>query len=375
MKRLFVIFAVIAGIMLLSSCEKDDDNPVLNLDEASSPALHSPDAGLDIDLEELSEEEEPETFHFQWSPADYYLEGLPDVSYRLVAYLSSHEDNFTDHIFTVTETTGTETEVTVSRLNQLLFQMEATPFQYTDVTFRVMAFLNLHSDATWLYSDPLELNIRGFEVFTETVVFGDYQGWDVDNDATVMYSPDADNQFEGYFYFEEAGDILFSVGTTGLFVYGDAAGDGTLEPIDSEGDEADYYISVDEPGVYRITMDYDELTYEVFKTDWAMIGDAADGWNDDVPMDVDEDYWESDWKVRYTITYDMVEGHFKFRANEEWDPPAGLNMGLDEDAEEEGVLMYFGFGNDIPIESDGTYHITLDLTGPVYRYEIEEADE
>ncbi len=360
MKKIAFLFSLIAVIALITACEKDEDNPVLDVGQANPPALVSPEAGQTYDLEEFEDD-----IVFEWTPADYKMDNLPNVRYRLIGYYEKEVDDEIQEIsFVIHETTNTSATISADRINQAVFQLGATPFQFESISFRIMSFFNLASDATWLYSDPLDLNIRSFELFTFVRVGGTYNDWDYDNENTVLYSPEADNQFEGYLYFEEPNtEVLFSMGESGAFIYGDNDGDGTLN---QDGD----HIVIAEAGVYRVNLDFDAMTYEFYKTDWALIGDAAEGWNTDVPLDVDMEFWEENWKVRYVITREFVEGHFKFRANEAWDPPAGINMGIDEDAEEEGVLMYGGFGNDIPIEADGIYTVIFDLSGPVYRYEV-----
>ena len=359
MKRFAYLFSLLILLALVTSCEKDNDNTVLDVTQATAPELVSPDPGSSYDLEEFDGD-----IFFEWTEADYKMDNLPDFRYRLVAYATDQADSFKEHMFVIHETSDNTAVVSADRINQAIFQLGVMPFEFESVSFRVMSFFNLASDATWLYSKPVELEIRGFELFTFVRVGGTYNEWDYDNENTVLYSPDADNKFEGYLYFEEDNtEVLFSMGASGLFVYGDDDGNGTL---DQDGE----HIVVAEAGVYRVNLDYDAMTYEFYKTDWALIGSAAEGWGTDVPMDIDEDFWEDNWKVRYTITREFVVGHFKFRANANWDPPEGINLGIDEDAEEEGVLMYGGFGNDIPIDADGVYTVKLDLSGPVYMYEV-----
>ncbi len=365
MKKIKFLFPIIAAFLIIAAaCDKDEDKLILDMDQAVAPTLLSPEPDISLDLEQLAEA--GDSIFFEWTDADYKEESLPDLRYRLIAYITDHEDNFQEHSVVIRETSETSANIPASTINQRVFQMGVVPFEYSTISFRIKAFLNLASDATWLYSGPVDTDLRIYEIFTFAMLGGDYNDWNYEeSQGGMLHSPDVDNQFEGYLYFEEDNaEVRFSMGTTGLLIYGDDNGDGKL---DQDGEP----IVVPEEGVYRISIDYDAMTYELFKTEWALIGDAAEGWNTDVPMDVDEEHWEEHYRVRYSITHDFVEGHFKFRANEEWDPPAGLNLGVSEDDDaEEGDLQYFGFGNDIPIDSPGEYTVILDLTGPVYRYEI-----
>ena len=379
MKRLILIFIVITGLGFLTSCEKDDKGPVLNIENAVSPQLISPEAGTTFDLEEMAELED--SIVFEWTEAEYDLDNLPNIRYRIQAYVSDNpEDVVTVRTIEVGKTIDT---ISAGEVNRRLGELDIAPFSPENISFRVMAYLNTHSEDTWIYSDPVEFEVTIFEYVEFILVPGSYQDWDYENLNTALVTPEEDGGFfpdytfdegvyyEGYFYFEEANtEILFSFpGVDGVSEWGDNAGDGNLDP---EGDN----IVISDPGVYRIIVLLDDYTYVIQEADWALIGDAAEGWTTDVPMDVDVEYWEANWNLRYTVTQEMVEGAFKFRANGEWDPPAGMNLGMDEgDDAEEGDLIYGGFGNDIPITSPGTYDVVLNLYGTVYTYELSEAGD
>ncbi len=356
MKKVFFILTVIIGLGSMVSCEKDD-KVILDLEKSVAPEITAPATGGTYTLSSMED-----SIAFQWTEAQYDLENVPDLKYRLQANKSEHNWQYADSIVDLAVTEDLEAEVAISDMNQALSRMEIAPKEAEEVAFRVLAYLTLDGEGSWLPSDQIILSVTGFELFTEIIVVGSYQNWDYTNENTVLYSPDRNNIFEGYFYFEEANtEILFAVGEDGP-EWGDNDSDGTL---DEDGD----VIIVPDTGVFRVIFDLNEDTYTLYKTDWALIGDAADDWSTDVPLDLDVAHWTENWKVKYTITRDFTVGFFKFRANGAWDPPDGLNMGIDEDAEE-GVLMYFGYGNDIPIDVAGTYTVILDLSGPVYRYEI-----
>ncbi len=361
MKNTVILFAFILGVSLLNSCEKDDPEYVLDMDEAVGPQFTNPVTGGSW---ELSEEEETNVlFAFEWSPADYQLAAAPDVRYLLQADLTANNWENPETIRDVVETRANVHEITVGGMNRLLTQMGIEPFDTGEVSFRLRAFLTRASEYTWLYSTPINLSITTYEQLVDPDILfvpGSWQGWDIDNTNTVLYSPDRDDLFEGYLYFSEPDtELKFATEEGWAENWGDDDGDGTLDPDGAN-------ILVADPGVYRVNVNLNALTYTVRKTEWALIGDAADGWDTDVFLEVDEEYFAETWKTRYKITRQMVPGFFKFRANANWD----LNMGIDEDADEEGVLMYGGFGNDIPIETAGEYTIIFDLSGPLYTYEI-----
>lgn len=357
MKKAFFILAIILGFGLMYSCEKDD-KVILDLDKSVAPEITSPQTGGSYVLASLDE-----PILFQWTEAQYNIENVQQVKYRIQANKAGLNWEYTDSIVDIAVSEELEADVEITAINQALSRMEVAPKEAEDIAFRVLAYLTLDGEGSWLPSEQIELTVTGFELFTEITVAGSYQGWDHSNENTVLYSPDKNNVFEGYFFFEDANtEILFSV-NDGETIWGDTEGDGSLI---EDGD----VIIVPETGVFRVIVDLNEETYTLYKTEWALIGDAADGWDTDVPMDLDVDHWQTTWKVKYTLTRAFNEGFFKFRANGAWDPPDGLNMGIDEDADEDGVLMYFGYGNDIPIDVDGNYTVVFDLSGPVYRYEV-----
>ncbi|MFP4467927.1 MAG: SusF/SusE family outer membrane protein [Bacteroidales bacterium] len=365
MKRTAILLVFILGISFLHSCEKDEKEPVLHMDEATAPSFTNPASGSSYTL--TADEEEDVLFAFEWAATSYPLENLPDIRYLLQADKTANNWEYPDSIRDITDTRDTSYETTVSEMNQLITQMGVEPFETGEVSFRVRASLTTASEQTWLYSAPVDLEITTYEQITEPdtlFVPGSWQDWDVENSSTVLYSPDRDGLYEGYLYFEEPDtEIKFATAQGWDESWGDG-GDGTLDPDGGN-------IVVEDPGVYKVNVDMNEMTYEVYRTEWAVIGDAIEDWDTDVPLNLDTEHFNETWKVRYTLTYELSEGDFKFRANQAWDPPAGLNMGIDEDAEEEGVLMYAGFGNDIPVNNAGEYTIVFDLSGPVYRYELQ----
>ncbi len=222
-------------------------------------------------------------------------------------------------------------------------------------------------EMVWTLGEPYEASIeRTGDIDQDGAPFlnvpGSYQGWDPTNDQTVVYSSGQDDMFEGYQYFNaNETEYKYAIGSWDEY-WGDNYADGTLDAGGSN-------IVAEDAGVYKLNVDMQAMTHEFLLTEWAVIGDALSGWVTDIPMDFDMEYWEENWKVRYIITTQLNEGVFKFRANGYWDPPEGLNYGIDDEAEE-GVLIQGGFGNDIPVDSQGDYTIILDLSGPVYTYEL-----
>lgn len=181
---------------------------------------------------------------------------------------------------------------------------------------------------------------------------GNYQStaWTPSDATTVLASPNADGNFEGYLYFPAATEFKFTTGPNWDENYGDTGADGTLE---SGGDN----IKVADAGFYKLNVNINAKTFTILKTDWGLIGSATpDGWNSDQNMTYDPT--DRSWN----ITLNLIGGQeVKFRANDGWD----LNYG-DTGA---NALLEAG-GDNIKIPSDGLYVIKLYLDKPDYTYSI-----
>ena len=179
---------------------------------------------------------------------------------------------------------------------------------------------------------------------------GSYQGWDPANTSTVLTSPGSDNKFEGYFQLEANAAFKFTTGPNWDVNYGDTGADGSL---DAAG--ADIKVAAD--GFYKINVDIPGLTYTVVKTQWGLIGSATPGgWDSDQDMTFDPA------TGAWSIQVDLLPGAIKFRANDAWD----INYG-DTGAD---ALLDAG-GDNIAIQSGGTYLIKLFLDKPDYTYSID----
>ena len=169
---------------------------------------------------------------------------------------------------------------------------------------------------------------------------GSYQGW---NPATAptLYNRNFDFKYDGYVYFGED-NTEFKFTTQPNWDgpnYGDG-GDGTLS---TDGGN----LKVSEAGMYKIDVDLSgSPVYTMVKTEWGLIGDATEGsWDNSTPMTYDPE------TGLWSVTTTLVNGSFKFRANNSWD----INLG--------GDLNNLSYGGDnISVAEAGTYLITLDLS-------------
>ena len=173
---------------------------------------------------------------------------------------------------------------------------------------------------------------------------GGHQGWNPAT-ASVLYSPNLDWKFDGYVNMPAGNEFKFTSTPDpnwGGTNYGNG-GNGTLSTDGGAGN-----LTVADAGFYRLTVDLSKepYTYTATATNWGLIGSAtAGGWDASTPMTLNAATGE--WTVTTTLT---GGNEFKFRANDGWD----INLGGDVNN------LTYGGGN-IPVESDGTYLITLKL--------------
>ncbi len=176
---------------------------------------------------------------------------------------------------------------------------------------------------------------------------GQYQGWDPENDETAVASINDDGIYEGYVFLIAEEGFKFADGGWETN-WGDSDLDGVLEPAGGD-------IFVAEDGLYRIELNLNDLTYTLTKMSWGIIGDAVNGWDEDVDMTYDADLGAM------VITTNLTAGPMKFRANDAWD----INLG---DTGADALLEYEG--ENIQIPGAGLFEIRLYLTRPDYTYSI-----
>lgn len=180
---------------------------------------------------------------------------------------------------------------------------------------------------------------------------GSYQGWDPANTTTVLASVNSDGAYEGYLHFPESGTkFKFTPQPNWDFDWGDNEPDGILDVRGTD-------IEVADPGYYKINVDTNTYEYSVVSTSWGVLGSATSG-----EWEVDQDMEYDTASGMMSVVLDLIEGHIKFRANDAWD----INLG---DTGFDGILEYGG--DDILIETAGTYLITLKLGAPDYTYGLE----
>ena len=326
---------MVAVIPAIWACENYEMPPII---PQTGSTLSSPSSGTSLSLS-VDNAEELIPF-LLLLPADFGMTG--SVTYELEMDLAG--SNFANPV-SLGSSTSNIIEVMAQDLNDEVLAKGAMFDTPTEVDFRVKA--SISQPLSPIFGESVRLTVTPYNAdvaFPVMYVPGDYQGWNPENEMTVLKSVNFDNVFEGYVHILPGGTGEFKVNETNSWDvnYGDNGADGTL---DQDGEN----IKVTEFGTYLMKVDLEAKTYELSDPlYWGIIGNATPGgWDSETKMSFDRD------ENVLTITEDLVEGEMKFRANQDW----AFNFGGAD-----GVLE--ADGANIAVSEAGNYTITLDFRTP-----------
>lgn len=349
MKNFTLLFPVIIGLLLVTSCDKGELGPVMS-NNPNAPTITAPQDGESYILSEDSAQDTLLTM--QWEEPEYGYSAAPQFTVQMGLI----GEGFAKPIDLAT-TTQTSYSVTVEDMNNKLLSSGQAPGQQANLEFRVTSSISDSLDQ--LVSSPISLTFTPYEViiiYPSVYVPGGYQsasGYTADwspADAPALESVNSDDTYEGYVYMANSGNqFKFTDEPNWDVNWGDDGADGTLDPDGAN-------IEAPNAGYYKLNVDLNNMTYSMLNTDWGLIGSAtAGGWDSDQDMTYDPEA-----KV-WTITTDLSAGEIKFRANDAWDleyGDTGADFRLDQG------------GDNIAIDAAGNYTIKLDFSKAPYSYSI-----
>ena len=346
MKKIIILILVL-GLVSFLSCKKDETKATLS----SSPnaSVLNLASGAQIVLKK-TDSAVPVTY--TWSASNF---GQPlVVNYTVQMYMAGN--NFKNAIPVVMVNSLLQSSINTYDLNQKILPMEYDPKNPVPINleFRIMAIINPNLDP--LYSAVIPQSITPYFVkivYPILFVPGSYQGWNPADSSTTIASKTSNGKYEGYIWFGIDGALFkYCHGNSWTTNWGDDGADGTLNPNGAN-------IVAGLHGYYKLNVDLPNLTHTFLRTDWSVIGDAtAGGWNTDTDMTYDT------IAKTWSATLDLTAATIKFRANHLWD----LNYG--DDGSNTGKLS--SGGANIAISAAGNYTVTLNLSQPVYRYQLKK---
>lgn len=355
MRKLFVIMIIISGLGLMWSCEKDQENPVLDMNEIFPPVLVDPVGGESYVLE--IEYKDSVLLSFTWQAMSYPLEEIANAIYAIEVAVAGEDF---DRIRTVISTEDLTAPILVERLNNALIGLGAVADEPADFEFRIRGIVNASnvSEKLAAYSGSVTMTFTPYEppIFMLNVP-GSYQGWNVAG-PPYLWSMD-DNSFSGYIFFPDAStEYKFAKGAWDEDTHWSYAGPGMIV----QGGGPNFQQSG--AGAYWFNVNLEALTFSIERRDW---GIHIEGEDEDMPMVYDPEM-QVDHSCILTLTADFDAGtEFVFRANNDED----IIIGNIDPAD--GVSAEHS-GDPIVIEEAGNYTIILNLTEITYTYEIIKND-
>lgn len=197
------------------------------------------------------------------------------------------------------------------------------------------------------YKITMNLNTQNYtiEVFSLGIIGSAYNDWgNAGPDFMLEYDQYSD-VFRGIVTLLD-GEMKFRMNNAWDVNYGDSGVDGTL---DAGGDNI-----ISTAGNYIVTVDLNDLTYTLEKIDniWGLVGEAYNDWGATPDAQFTRDWSKPFNDVWILRDVTLIDGEYKFRANNAWDISYGDN-GSD------GTLE---LGGDNLNGSAGTYTFTIDFT-------------
>lgn len=358
MKKINLLFSLLALVTGLWSCEEKDNLDPLGNWTLSTPALKAP--ALDAALV-LNEDAPSQGIRFQWEAAKSSKNY--QVRYTLVLDSAANADVKSPILSMPSANGGKDlfAEPTGAQLDQALSAAgyaanTAVPLKWT-VIARSLDQETMASQAVSITrfateSFPSQLFLSGSA--TE-------KGADLSQALAMKALKDASgnntNVYELYTGLTAGGTLKFYSATSGQSLnYGGASGQ-----LAKNGSA----IAAPGAGAYRITVNLNTNTYDLMKIDrWSVVGGIiTGGWGGDAPLQYKgNSVWEG--------SVDLVDvGGFVFRANGDWAYLLKRIKGTTDKLVMESQAPGGTF-EDIPSTATGKHIFTLNLAADQYSYSI-----
>ncbi len=198
------------------------------------------------------------------------------------------------------------------------------------------------------YKVTLDFNNNTYTIenFSLGIVGGAYNNWGATPDFMLEYDQYSD-VFRGIVTVID-GEMKFRMNNDWGTNWGDNGADGTLEI-----NGANIQVSA---GIYIATVNLNDLTYSLEKIDyiWGLVGGAYNNWGATPDAQFTRDWSKPFNEVWILRDVTLIDGEYKFRANNDW----GVNYG---DNGGDGTLELNGANLST---SAGTYTFTIDFSDP-----------
>lgn len=375
MKKRFFLIPVCC--LALFSCKKETTTPVQATTTPTAAAITSPSSASTL---AVSRQDTLTRVLFKWNPQTVAWDTAkygkaPAISFAL--QLDSAGGNFAK-IITLTTTTSDTFSMTYGALNKLLFKNFGIP--KADSTTTSSLELRIVSTITGTTPTTLTSIVVAFKVTTwiNTVVKDVYPtfayiylagnfpaGNSWATPAVPLVSITQDNRYEGWVYFDKAGEIFKAYGVLnnwGAPSWGDSTINGQMSNITTVANYSGDNWAIPAAGLYQVGIKLDSMKNYLNPVTWSILGDATPGgWTTDTQLTPDAT------NLIWSVTCNLVVGSFKFRANDAW------NIDYTQDPKNANGLLHANnlwlepynsvLGN-ISVTTAGKFTITMDLSVP-----------
>ncbi|MFP8893942.1 MULTISPECIES: SusE domain-containing protein [Chryseobacterium] len=364
MKNLFKILALVFTGLLVLSCEKDEDQAVVNETSAGKIAADK----STIVLNELNANDAVITF--TWTKPTFSIAVVPNQKLEFGIKGNSFKKTATID-FSNDMTSGA---VTHAAMNAAMFSIGAVPDAVNDIEVRLKTSVGPAA----FYSNVITVKVTPYTpnpdlVYPKINVPGSYAGaagyanWTPGNSPN-LFSPEKNDKYRGFIWINtvtgvDDGKYKFSINEDWPGNKGD---DGTNSgKLKADGEN----IKAPAAGTYYIKVDWAANTYSSVLANFGVIGDATPtGWGSDT------DFVYNPATKTYVINSIALSntGVFKFRANDDWAikfQPKDAEQTLVSGTGVQAYLSSEGTVTGDPgykVSQAGNYKIELDLHNSAY---------
>lgn len=295
------------AIMLVWSCEKDEDQAVLSL--KSEPMLKASASALVLSSVNANNN----AVAFTITPAQY----TPAVQITNILQFAVAGTNFAKPKEAGLNNDILSKSYTVMEFNALMLSLGLPTGVASDIDVRVKSTVGQGAPA---YSAVQKISVNPYALISYMYAPGKYQGWSPGT-ANTLVSPISDGIYTGYIKFLSTADngLAFKItpqknwdnsyGTNSPF----SATVNTIPVLYNAGGD----IVAPGIGYYQATLNVNTNTLKMIPYQMSLIGSATPGgnWSTDIDM-----IWD-DAQLKWTATATFLAGEFKFRLNHDWGQP------------------------------------------------------
>lgn len=363
MKNLFKILALVFTGLIVFSCEKDEDQAVIN--ETSAGKISADKSA--IVLNELNANDAIITF--TWTKPTFNIAVVPNQKVEFGIKGDGFKKSATID-FSNDMTSGSATH---AAMNAAMFAIGAVPDVVNDIEVRLKTSVG----SAAFYSNVIALKVTPYTpnpdlVYPKINVPGAYAGaagyanWTPSNSPN-LFSPEKNDKYRGFIFIKDAsgdnGKYKFAINQDWPGNKGD---DGTnTGKLKLDGSD----IVPAAAGTYYMKVDWAANTYSAVLANFGVIGDATPtGWGSDT------DFVYNPATKTYVINFIALSntGVFKFRANDDWAikfQPKDADQTLVSGTGVQSYLSLEGTVTGDPgykVSQAGNYKIELDLHNSAY---------